>query len=84
VIQARAATEAGKPVLQLELAERFDDIFVESTTTAYFRAPGFSQDGSSARLVIDGLKDAAALRGARLDLTLARGETGLEQPVTVI
>lgn len=84
VTQAVAATESGKPVLLLELAERFDDIFVESALSAYFRKPEFSDDGSRARLVIDGLKDAAALVGQRLDLTLARGETGLEQPVTVI
>lgn len=84
VLQAIAATEAGRPVLLLELAQRFDDIFVESATTAYFRKPEFSQDGSRARLLIDGLKDAVALKGARLELTLARGATGLEQPVTVI
>jgi DsbC/DsbD-like thiol-disulfide interchange protein len=84
VTQAIAATEAGKPVLHLELAGRFDDIFVESATTAYFRKPEFSGDGSRARLLIDGLKDAAALKGQRIDLTLARGTTGLEQPVIVI
>ncbi len=83
VTRARAATEVGQPVLLLELAERFDDVFVESALTAYFRKPEFSEDGKSARLVIDGLKDAAALKGVRLDLTLARGETGLEQPVIV-
>ncbi|MGQ0484453.1 MAG: protein-disulfide reductase DsbD domain-containing protein [Hyphomicrobiales bacterium] len=84
VIQAIAATEAGKPVLLLELAQRFDDIFVESAITAYFRKPEFSPDGSGARLPVDGLKEAAALKGARLDLTLARGATGLEQAVIVI
>ncbi len=83
VTQAVAATESGKPVLLLDLSQRFDDIFVESGLTAYFRKPEFSEDGRSARLVIDGLKDAAALKGARLDLTLARGRTGLEQPVIV-
>jgi len=84
VIRATAATESGKPVLLLDLAGRFDDIFVESALSAYFHKPEFSDDGSRARLVIDGLKDAAALVGQRLDLTLARGQTGLEQPVTVI
>lgn len=83
VVRATAATESGKPVLLLELAQRFDDIFVESALSAYFRKPEFSDDGSRARLVIDGLKDAAALVGQRLDLTLARGQTGLEQPVIV-
>lgn len=84
VTRAAAATEVGQPALLLELAERFDDIFVESASTAYFRKPEFSEDGRSARLLIDGLKDAAALKGARLDLTLARGATGLAQPVIVI
>lgn len=83
VIRATAASEAGKPTLLLELAEPFDDIFVESATTAYFRKPEFSGDGRSARLLVDGLKDWTALKGQRLDLTLARGETGLEQPVVV-
>ena len=83
VARAIAASEAGKPVLLLELAGRFDDIFVESATTAYFRQPEFSADGKSARLVVDGLEDAAALKGQRLDLTLARGPTGLEQTVIV-
>lgn len=83
VTRAIASVEAGKPVLRLELAEPLDDIFVESAITAYFNKPEFSADGKSARLVIDGLKDAAALRGQRLGLTLARGDAGLEQAVTV-
>ncbi len=83
VVRAIAAVESGKPVLLLELAEPFDDIFVESALTAYFRKPEFSADGGNARLVADGLKDAAALKGQRLVLTLARGDTGLEQPVVV-
>ena len=83
VTRAIAAVEAGKPVLLLELAQRFDDIFVESALTAYFRRPEFSDDGRRARLAVDGLKDAAALTGQRLDLTLARGAAGLEQQVVV-
>jgi hypothetical protein len=84
VARAIAATEAGKPALLRELTGDFDDIFVESALTAYFRKPEFSADGRGARLAIDGLEDATALKGQRLDLTLARGDTGLEQAVTVI
>jgi DsbC/DsbD-like thiol-disulfide interchange protein len=83
VTRATAADESGKPVLRLELSGRFDDIFVESASTAYFRKPEFSPDGRSARLVVDGLKYAAALKGQHLELTLARGATGLEQAVIV-
>ena len=32
-------SDGGKPVLVLALKERPEDIFVESTTSAYFRAP---------------------------------------------
>jgi DsbC/DsbD-like thiol-disulfide interchange protein len=57
------------------------DLFVESDTLAYFRAPRASGDGYA--LPIDGLKDPLALRGKTLRVTLVAGDRRLEQSVTV-
>ncbi len=83
VTSARLVTDAGKPVLQLELRETPDDIFVETPTSAYFRAPDFSSGGKEARLVIDNLKDPAKLAGTPLRLTYRIGGVSLEQTVTL-
>ena len=39
VTGAEIISENGKPVLRLALKERPEDIFIESTTSAYFHAP---------------------------------------------
>ena len=77
----RAYIEGG--TLRLELAEAVEDIFVESGTAAYFRAPQFSADGRQAGLLVDGLKNLSTLKGAPLTVTLRRGLGGIEQTVTV-
>jgi DsbC/DsbD-like thiol-disulfide interchange protein len=83
VVGASVVMEGGKPVLKLELTERPDDIYVETRTTAYFRAPEFSADGREARLAIDNLGDPAKLAGAALTLTYRLAGRGLEQTVTL-
>ena len=83
VSAASVIVESGKPVLLLTLAERPGDIFVETSTSAYFRAPQFSADGKMARLVIDNVADVAKLKGAMLKLTLSQGGRGLEQSLTL-
>lgn len=57
------------------------DLFVESDTLAYFRAP--EKGNAGYRLPIDGLEDPLSLRGQRLRVTLVAGEHRLEQDVTV-
>lgn len=83
VSSAGIVMEGGKPVLQLDLAERPDDIFVETPTSAYFRAPDISADGRQARLAIDNLKDPSTLAGTTLTLTYRLHGVGLEQTVTL-
>ena len=80
---ASIVVESGKPVLHLLLDERPDDIFVETSTTAYFRAPQFSADGKTARLVIDNVADTAKLKGVTLKFTMSHGSRGLEQSLTL-
>ena len=83
VAAASVAMDDGKPVLELELAEPADDIFVEMEGGAYFRQPAFSADGRQARLVIDNINDPAKLEGATLKLTVTRQGQGLEQQLTL-
>ena len=83
VSSARIVMEGPTPVLALDLAERPDDIFVETATSAYFRAPAFAADGKSARLAIDNLKDPAKLSGTALKLTYRLHGRGFEQTVTL-
>ena len=83
VAGASVIMEGGKPVLKLELTERPEDIFVETQTTAYFRAPVFSADGREARLAIDNLKRSRQACGHALTLTYRLGGRGLEQTVTL-
>ena len=81
ISSASITQEAGKPVLHLELQDKVEDIFVETATTAYFRAPTFSADGRKASLVIDNVEDPAKLKGASLKITYTRLGLGLEQNV---
>lgn len=83
ITRARLAEEGGKPFLDLALSDALEDIFVETTTSAYFAAPVFSQDGRKARLAIANLKDSAKLKGATLTFTYLRQGVGLEQKVTL-
>jgi DsbC/DsbD-like thiol-disulfide interchange protein len=82
VAAATLAPEDGKPMLQLTLARPVDDIFVEGDGAAYFRAPDFAADRRSARIAIDNVKQAGALAGKPLNLTVASGGEGLEQTIT--
>jgi DsbC/DsbD-like thiol-disulfide interchange protein len=82
-VAASVVSESGKPVLHLDLAEPVDDIFIETNTSAYLRAPEFSADGRKARLVIDNVKDPAALSGTALKLTFSKSTGGLEQSLTL-
>ena len=75
--------KGGKPVLQLELKEKPEDIFVETPGSAYFRAPEFSDGGRLARIIVDNLKDPANLAGTALTLTYRLNGVSLEQTVTL-
>ncbi len=79
VTKASIVMEQDRPVLLLSLATPATDIFVETTGSAYFRKPVFSADGREARLAIDNVKDASALHGAALKLTVGSDSGGLEQ-----
>lgn len=83
VAAATIELEGDKPVLRLALHEKPDDIFVETPTSAYFRAPQFSAGGREARLVIDNVKDPAKLSGTVLKLTYRVGGKELEQTLTL-
>ena len=83
IAAARLMMEGGKPVLQLELREKPEDIFVETPGSTYFRAPEFSADGRTARLAVDNLKDPASLSGTSLRLTYRLNGVGQEQTVTL-
>jgi DsbC/DsbD-like thiol-disulfide interchange protein len=80
---ASLVMEGGKPVLQLELKEKPEDIFVETPGSAYFRAPEFADGGRLARLTVDNLKDPANLAGTALRLTYRLNGVSLEQTVTL-
>lgn len=73
----RLAEEDGKPALMVEVegpaAEKTLDIFVEGPGSGYFRAPRRRKEaGGNAvfALPIDGLKDANALKGRTVTLTI--------------
>lgn len=80
---AEIIMEDGRPALRLALAQPFEDIFAETETSAYFRAPRFSADGRAAVLPVDNVKDPAKLKGAALTLTAKSGNRGLEQRLTL-
>lgn len=73
----------GKPELVLALDQKPDDIFIETSSSAYFRAPRISADGSEARLVVDNVADPAILKGLQIKITAAIGNQGLEQDLTL-
>jgi len=83
VTGAEIASEDGKSVLRLALKERPEDIFVESTTSAYFHAPVLSDDGHEARLAISSLSDPAKLKGQAITITYVIGGKGHEQTLTL-
>ncbi len=83
VTAARFETRENKPVLVLSLDGPAEDIFVESETSAYFEKPRFDIATGEAWLPIANLKDAAKLRGVPLKLTLATGNSGIEQILTI-
>jgi DsbC/DsbD-like thiol-disulfide interchange protein len=76
---ATITEEGGKPVLELALARPVEDIFAESPTPAYFRAPVFTADGRAARLSIDNVGAAEKLRGQVLTLTYRSSGKAYEQ-----
>ncbi len=78
-----AVLDSGNTVLVARLVRPADDIFVESTSPAYFRKPVFSTDGLEARLPVDNVKAASDLKGLTLKLTVAAGMAGIEQTVAV-
>ncbi len=80
---AQLIVEDGKPVLQLTLRQKPEDIFVESATSAYFGAPTFADDGHGARLAIASLDDAAKLAGKSLVVTYILGGKGHAQTLTL-
>ena len=71
------------PVLRLALKERPEEIFVESATSAYFRAPVFSADGREASLQIDSLSDLSKLKGEPITITYRLGGKGHVQTLTL-
>jgi DsbC/DsbD-like thiol-disulfide interchange protein len=79
----RLVTEGERTMLELEFAERPEDVFVEAAGTTYFRAPEFPDGGRTARLPVDNLKDPAKLSGASLTLTYWLNGKSLEQTVTL-
>ena len=85
VTSATLADRDGRPALVLGLAKdaiaSVTDVFVETDTAAYFRAP--RPDGTGLVLPVDGLKSPAGLRGKVLTLTITRSAGALEQRVTV-
>jgi DsbC/DsbD-like thiol-disulfide interchange protein len=83
VKSARLAEDGGKPALVLSLAQKADDVFVESATSAYFGAPRFSADGLEAKLPVSNVKDVKTLAGKDVRITLRSKNTGLEQTLAL-
>jgi DsbC/DsbD-like thiol-disulfide interchange protein len=83
VTAARFETRENRPALVLNLTGQFQDIFVESETSAYFGKPRFDSATGEAWLPIANLKDTAKLLGLSLKLTLSTGESGIEQTLTI-
>jgi len=73
-------------VLKHSVPAKATDIFIEGYAKAYFRKPAPAQLGSAAstfRLRIDGLDNAAELRGKQLTVTVVSGAASLVQSFTV-
>jgi DsbC/DsbD-like thiol-disulfide interchange protein len=73
--------------LKDSLPSKTADIFIEGYPKAYFRKPAPAQPGSSEvstfHLTVDGLDDAAELRGKQLTVTVVSGAASLVQSLTV-
>lgn len=80
---ASVELDGTRPTLVLALENKPDDIFVETSSSAYFRAPQFSNGGREARLIIDNVPDIAKLKGVQVSLTAAIGGRGVEQTLTL-
>lgn len=86
----RLARLANDQVLEVALKDslpsKTTDIFIEGYPKAYFRKPAPAQPGPEAStyyLKIDGLDNAAELRGRQLTVTLVSGAASLVQSLTV-
>jgi DsbC/DsbD-like thiol-disulfide interchange protein len=86
----RMARLANDHVLEVALKHSLPatatDIFIEGYAKAYFRKPAPAQAGSEAsafHLKIDGLDNAAQLRGKQLTVTVVSGAASLVQSLTV-
>jgi DsbC/DsbD-like thiol-disulfide interchange protein len=82
ISKAYAVLENEKPVLKIDLAEAFEDVFVEGNPKHYFGEPAFAQ--GQATLSVHGAKALEELRGQRLRITLVNAQAALEQMVTVV
>jgi DsbC/DsbD-like thiol-disulfide interchange protein len=80
-IQTASIVEGALKLSLMDNVPASPELFVESDTLAYFRAP--RANGHGYALPIDGLKDTNLLRGKTLRVTLVAGEHRLEQDVTV-
>jgi len=91
LVSARALMRDGKPALAVLVASRVgagprSDIFVEGFDDAYFHAPATSRMTEGGRefiLPVDGIKDAAALAGKRLRITLVGAGESLSRKLQV-
>jgi len=91
LIAARALMQDGKPALAVLVASQVSagpgsDVFVEGFENAYFHAPVTSRMTEMGRefiLPVDGIKDAAALTGKRLRITLVGPGESLSRKLQV-
>jgi DsbC/DsbD-like thiol-disulfide interchange protein len=83
VTSARGETSEAKPMLVLKLSRPVEDVFVEADSQIYFGEPRFDIAAGEAWLPLTNIKDVTALKNLALKLTLATGNTGIEQTVTV-
>lgn len=82
IVKATAREMNGTLVLDCDMREKADDMFVEGNPAHYFGKPSFMR--GIAVLPVNGAKSVAALRGTDLRVTLDVGGRGLEQRVTVV
>jgi DsbC/DsbD-like thiol-disulfide interchange protein len=83
VSEARIVGTGSSATVVLQLNRTVDDLFVESTTGAYFHQPIFDTTRTSASLAIGNLKDAQTLIGQSLTITSVANGMGLEQTLIV-
>lgn len=84
VVQSVSIVQDGKALfLDVKLAAPAIDIFVESTTFAYFGKPVPGPGPGQYRLPISNISDAHKLQGQELVLTLALQDRAVEQAVTL-